>query len=210
MTLFAPVAPGDPRRHAPAVQRNAEPLLAVLRDVLPARGAVLEVAAGTGQHAVYFARALPGLRWLPSDPDPGQRASIAGWRAAEGPENLAEPLHLDAADPDSPWPAPLDAVVCVNMLHISPWAATLGLLAGAGRALPVGGPLAIYGPFMRDGRHTADSNAAFDADLQRRNPAWGVRDLNDVAAAAAVHGLTLERVADMPANNLTLVLRRRG
>lgn len=210
MTLFAPLAPGDPRRHAPATQRNAEPLLAVLRDALPARGAVLEVAAGSGQHAVYFARALPGLRWLPSDPDPGQRDSIAAWRAAEGPENLAEPLHLDAADADSPWPAPLDAVVCINMLHISPWAATLGLLAGAGRALPVGGPLTIYGPFMRDGRHTADSNAAFDADLQRRNPAWGVRDLNDVAAAANACGLTLERAADMPANNLTLIFRRRG
>lgn len=208
MSLFAPVAPGDPRRHAPATQRNAEPLLTVLRAVLPPNGAVLEVAAGSGQHAVYFARALPTLRWLPSDPDPAMRASIAAWRATEGPDNLAAPLDLDAAASDSAWPA-ADAVVCVNMLHIAPWTAALGLLAGAARILPPDGPLTVYGPFMRDRRHTSEGNAAFDADLKRRNPAWGLRDVADVTAAAAAQGLALDRIDEMPANNLTLTLRRR-
>lgn len=207
MSLFAPVAPGDPRRHAPAAQRNAEPLLRVLRTVLPAQGTVLEVAAGTGQHAVHFARALPGLRWLPSDPDPEQRASIAAWAAAEGPENLHPPLDLDVADHGAPWPKAFDAAVCINMIHITPWSATLGLLAGTARTLPVGGPLAIYGPFMRGGRHTADSNAAFDQDLRRRNPAWGVRDVGEITAAAEPLGLVLDRIDEMPANNLTLTLR---
>lgn len=209
MSLFDPVAPDDPRLHAPAAQRNAEPLLAVLRAVLPAAGTVLEIAAGSGQHAVYFARALPALRWLPSDPDPAMRASIAAWRAAEGPDNLAEPLDLDAAAPDAPWPATADAVLCVNMFHIAPWSAVLGALDGAARILPSGGPFVVYGPFMRDGRHTSDGNAAFDADLKRRNPAWGLRDVADTAAAAAARGLLLDRIDEMPANNLTLTFRLR-
>ena len=208
MSLFAPLAPGDPRRHAPSTERNAEPLLAVLRSVFPASGTVLEVAAGTGQHAVHFARALPGLAWLPSDPDPDMRSSIAAWTAAEGPGNLRPPLDLDVADPLAPWPPVFDAALCVNMAHISPWAATLGLLAGAARALPIGGPLAIYGPFMRGGRHTSDSNAAFDSDLKRRNPAWGLRDVGDIAAAADPFGLALDKICEMPANNLTLIFRR--
>lgn len=209
MNLFDPVAPGDLRRHAPAAQRNAEPLLSVLRAVLPAAGTVLEIAAGTGQHAVYFARALPALRWLPSDPDPTMRASIAAWRAAEGPDNLAEPLDLDAGDSAALWPAAADAVLCVNMFHIAPWSAALGALGGAARLLPPDAPFVVYGPFMRDGRHTSDGNAAFDADLKRRNPAWGLRDVADTAAAAAARGLTLDRIDDMPANNLTLTFRRR-
>lgn len=209
MSLFDPVAPNDPRLHAPAAQRNAEPLLAVLRAVLPAAGTLLEIAAGSGQHAVYFARALPTLRWLPSDPDPAMRASIAAWRAAEGPDNLTEPLDLDASDPGAPWPAAADAVLCVNMFHIAPWSAAVGALDGAARVLPPDAPFVVYGPFMRDGRHTSEGNAAFDADLKLRNPAWGLRDVSDTAAAAAARGLALDRIDDMPANNLTLTFRRR-
>lgn len=209
MSLFDPVAPGDPRLHAPAALRNADPLLAVLRAVLPATGTVLEIAAGAGVHAVYFARALPALRWLPSDPDPAMRASIAAWRAAEGTDNLAEALDIDVSDPGAPWPAAADAVLCVNMFHIAPWSAALGALDGAARILPPAAPLVVYGPFMRDRRHTSDGNAAFDADLKRRNPAWGLRDVADAADAAAARGLMLERIDEMPANNLTLTFRRR-
>lgn len=209
MTLHDTAAVPDLRRDAPATRRNAEPLLAVLRAVLPASGQVLEAAAGTGQHAIFFARALPGLRWIPSDPDPQQRASIAAWRAAEGTDNLAPPIDLNVADPSATWPA-ADAVACINMIHISPWAATLGLMAGAARILPPGGPLIVYGAFKRDGRHTAPSNAAFDDDLRARNPEWGVRDLADVDAAAAADGLIDMQIIDMPANNLAIVWRKRG
>ena len=204
--MFDPLHPEDSRRHAPATERNRAPILEVLRRTLPPQGLVLEVASGTGQHAAAFAGALPGVIWQPSDPDPALRDSIRAWTAAATLPNLREPLDLDAAS--AGWPIrSADAVVCINMIHIAPWQAALGLFAGAERLLPAGGPLLLYGPFQRGGRHTAPSNAAFDADLKARNPAWGVRDLDAVERAAA--GFTLAEVAEMPANNLTVVLRRR-
>jgi len=206
MTLFDPLHPADARKHAPATERNRAPILEVLRRVLPPQGLVLEVASGTGQHAVAFAEALPHLTWQPSDPDPELRASIRGWSVSAGLGNLREPLDLDAAARG--WPVErADAVVCINMIHIAPWPAGLGLLNGAARLLPAGAPLLLYGPFLRDGRHTAPSNAAFDDSLKARNPAWGVRDLGEVERAAT--GFTLAEVVEMPANNLTVVLRRR-
>lgn len=196
------------RRIAPAAARNREPILDVLRDVLPRAGTVLEVAGGTGEHAVHFARGLPHLDWQPTDPDADARASMAAWRAGEALPNLLAPLALDAASPD--WPVgPVDAVVCINMIHISPWAATEGLMAGAGRLLASGAPLVLYGPYRRDGHALAPSNAAFDEDLKRRNPAWGLRLLEKVADVAAGQGFDLERVVEMPANNLTVIFRKR-
>ncbi|NOG72747.1 DUF938 domain-containing protein [Roseicella sp. DB1501] len=198
----------DARRHAPATQRNRDPILAVLRHALPAAGLVLEVSSGSGEHAVHFAAALPGLTWQPSDPDPAARASIAAWAAEARLPNLRPPLALDAAAEQ--WPIDrADAVVCINMIHIAPWAAGLGLLRGAARRLPSGGPLILYGPYRQGGRHTAPSNAAFDAGLRAQDPAWGVRDLEAVAEAAAVAGFGAPEVVAMPANNLTLVFRRR-
>ena len=197
----------DPRQHAPATARNAAPILAVLREVLPASGLVLEVASGTGEHALHFASALPHLVWQPSDPSPEALRSIAAWREAEATPNLLLPVRLDAASAE--WPvAAADAIVCINMVHISPWAATEGLIAGAARLLPSGGPLVLYGPYRRRDRPLEPSNAAFDADLRRRNPAWGLRLLDDVVGLAGGHGLAMERVVGMPANNLTVVLRR--
>lgn len=195
----------DARRFATATQRNREPILAVLRRVLPPAGVVLEVASGTGEHAASFARALPALRWQPSDPDAEARASIAAWCA--GLANVASPLALDACA--DVWSiARADAIVCINMVHIAPWAACEGLLRGAARVLPGGGPLYLYGPYRVGGAPTAPSNAAFDADLRARDPAWGVRDLEAVVAAAEAVGLRfVERVA-MPANNLSVVFRR--
>jgi SAM-dependent methyltransferase len=192
--------------HAPATERNRDPIAAVLREVLPARGLVFEVASGTGQHAFYFARLFPGLEWQPSDPDPDALTSIEAWTADGGAENLREPLELDAA---GTWPIDhADAVLCINMVHISPWAATLGLLAGAARLLPPGGPLILYGPYRRGEVDTAESNEAFDRSLKARNPDWGLRDLKEVAAAAKAERLVLERVVEMPANNLTVVFRK--
>lgn len=198
----------DPaRRHAPAAARNRDPILAVLRDVLPSAGLVLEVASGTGEHAVHFAAALPGLVWQPSDPDPQARASIAGWAAEAGLANLRPPIALDATATD--WSIDhADALVCINMIHISPWAATLGLFAGAARILPPGAPLVLYGPYFRAEVETAPSNRAFDADLKARNPEWGLRDLAEIGAVAADAGFGHEAMAEMPANNLTVVFRR--
>jgi len=191
------------RLDAPATGRNREPILAVLRRVLPAEGLVLEVASGTGQHAAWFGAALPGLVWQPTDRDPTHRASIAAW--TEGLPSVRPPLDLDTTR--RPWPVQrADAVVCINMIHIAPWAACLGLLEGAAELLPPGAPLVLYGPYKRGGAHTAPSNAAFDADLRARDPTWGVRDLEAVQKAAA--GFVLEEVAEMPANNLTVVFRR--
>jgi SAM-dependent methyltransferase len=192
---------------SPAVARNREPILDVLRRVLPRSGLVLEVASGTGEHAVHFARALPGLIWQPSDPDETARSSIRSHRDAAGLPNLLSPLLLDAAAPA--WPVErAEAVVAINLVHIAPWAATLGLMAGAARVLRPGGVLVLYGPYKEGGAHTAPSNAEFDASLRASNPAWGVRDSEEVVAAARARDLALlERVA-MPANNLTLVLRR--
>ncbi|MDB5662037.1 MAG: hypothetical protein JWN59_375 [Sphingomonas bacterium] len=196
----------DARRHAPATLRNREAILDVLRAALPARGLVLELASGSGEHIAFFARNLPRLDWQPSDPDGAARRSIAAW--AEGVANVRPPIAIDAAAAD--WPiAAADAMLCINMVHISPWSATEGLVAGASRLLSAGGLLYLYGPFSREGRHSAASNAAFDADLRARDPAWGVRDLEAVAALADAHTLGLERVIEMPANNLSVLLRRR-
>ncbi len=195
------------KRHAPSADRNREPLLSVFAELLPPRGTVLEVASGTGQHAVFFARAFPGLTWQPTDADPTALASIEAWRQGEGLSNVLAPLALDArADT---WPVThADALVCINMVHISPWEACQGLLRGAGRVLPPGAPLLLYGAYFIEGRPTAPSNLAFDASLRERDPSWGVRELGAVTAEARTHGLVLERVIDMPSHNFTLVLRR--
>jgi hypothetical protein len=195
----------DARREAPAVARNRDAILDVLRGILPARGVLLEVASGSGEHALHFAPAFPGLTFQPSDPDPDARASIDAWCA--GVPNIRPALALDAAAPD--WPvARAEAVLCINMIHISPWASCEGLLRGAARALPPGAPLILYGPFKRGGAHTAPSNEAFDADLRARDPDWGVRDLEEVAAAAAATGFGPPEITAMPANNLTVAFRR--
>jgi hypothetical protein len=194
----------DPRRTAPAVERNREPILAVLRRELPPTGLVLEVASGSGEHCAHFATALPRLVFQPSDPDPINRASTDAWCA--GLPNVRPALALDAMAAD--WPiASAAAVLCINMAHIAPWPATLGLLRGAAAALPAGGKLILYGPWLRDGVPTAPSNLAFDADLRQRNPEWGLRRVEDLARAAR----DFERPAEteMPANNIILVLKRR-
>lgn len=192
----------DARLYSPSVERNRGPIVDALRRVLPVRGVLLEVASGTGQHAAAVAEAFPDLVVQPSDPDPAARASVDAWCA--GLPNTRPALALDAADP---WPdLRVDAVLCINMVHIAPWPATLGLLAGAARALPPGGPLVLYGAFLRDGVETAVGNRLFDADLRARDPAWGVRWLGDVTAAAA--GFVGPEVVAMPADNLLVVFRR--
>ena len=195
----------DPRRSAPHVARNAGPIADVLKTVLPARGLVLEVASGTGEHALHFAHAFPNLLWQPSDPEPAAQRSIDAWRAEAGLANLLPAVALDARAAE--WPiAAVDAVLCINMIHISPWAATEGLLRGAARLLAPGAPLFLYGPFLQGGVETAPSNAAFDDSLRARDPEWGLRDLEAVAAAA--RGFGLDAVVAMPANNLSVVLRK--
>ncbi|QTH20558.1 DUF938 domain-containing protein [Rhizorhabdus wittichii] len=199
----------DARRFAPATARNREPIAAILRDVLPPEGTVLEVASGTGEHAIFLAQAFPDLAWQPSDPDPSAIASIRAWAEAARLPNLRPPLTIDAAAAD--WPVErADAMLCVNMIHISPWEATVGLMRAAGRLLPAGAPLVLYGPYVQQGVETAPSNLAFDADLRRRDERWGLRRLEDVVALAEGEGLRLEAIHAMPANNLTVVLRREG
>jgi len=200
--------PGEART-SPSTARNRDPILEVLRPRLPAQGLVLEIAAGAGEHAVYNAAALPGLQWQPTDPDPEALASIAAWRAHAGLPNLLPPLRLDAAASDT-WPvAQAAAIVNINMVHISPWAATQGLMAGAARLLPARANLFLYGPYIERDVETSPSNLAFDQSLKSRSPAWGIRHLDDVAALAAKHGLALaERIA-MPANNLVLIFQKR-
>lgn len=195
------------RLSAPAAERNRGPILDVLRRVLPARGDVLEIASGTGQHVVHFAAGLPGLHWRPSDPDAQARRSIAAWIAQAGLSNVDAPLAFDVRD--AAWPfAALDAIVCINMIHIAPWACAEALFAGASRVLRPGGVLVLYGPYRREGRHTAPSNAAFDAQLRNRDPSWGVRDLETVVALGLDRGLDCIEVVEMPANNLSVVFRR--
>lgn len=195
-----------PRRlAAAAAERNKDAILGVLRRVLPAKGLVLEIASGTGQHVAHFAQALPALEWQSSDPDPDHLESIRAW--IEGLANVREPLELDVTK--LPWPiAQADAVFCANMIHVAPWAAAEALIAGAGKILGAGGLLMLYGPFKRNGRHTALSNEAFDASLRENDPEWGVRDLEAVAALAARSGFGLEEVVEMPANNLGVILRK--
>jgi SAM-dependent methyltransferase len=190
-----------------AAERNKGPILEVLGHVLPPRGLVLEVASGTGQHVVHFAAALPGSTWQPTEREADlleeidarvRAAELANVRPAAVLDARTVPMSIEAAD----------AVVCINLLHISPWAATLGLMAGAAAALPPGGVLFVYGPFRIDGRHTSDGNVRFDTELRARDPAWGIRDTRDVCAAAADAGFVLERTVPMPANNLSLVFRK--
>ena len=198
---------GDNRQYAPAATRNRGPILDVLGSILPSSGTVLEVASGTGEHVVHFARAFPMLEWQPSDPSREARHSIDAWIAAEGLENVRSPLDLDAAS-DS-WPIDhAAAMVCINMIHISPWASTEGLMLGANRILDAGAPLYLYGPFRRATRPIEPSNAAFDEILRSRDPRWGLRDLDEVTASADYHGFVLDRVAEMPANNLSVIFRR--
>ena len=198
----------EPRRSALAVARNTAPIIEVLGGVLPESGLVLEVASGTGEHALAFARAFAHLLWQPTDADPVALRSVEAWRTADSAPNLMAPVHLDAAG--GTWPVDeAAAVLCINMVHISPWAATVGLLAGAGRVLGSGAPLYLYGPYRQQGVQTAPSNEDFDRSLKARNPEWGVRRLEDVAAEAERHGLSLGQVVPMPANNLSVVFRRR-
>ena len=197
----------DERLTAPAAERNKEPILAVLKRVLPENGVVLEIASGTGQHVLHFAQALPNLTWQPSDPDLEARSSIAAWIAHEGVTNIRAPLDLDVRS--DAWPIQrADAVICINMIHISPWTATLHLMAGSGRLLSTGGIVFLYGPFRRSGQHTAPSNEAFDRQLRRQDPELGVRDLEAVVTAAEQNGLVLDDATEMPANNLSVVFRR--
>jgi len=197
----------DPRIYRPHVVRNRDPILDVLRRVLPPHGLVLEIASGSGEHAAYFAEKMPTLTWQPTDPDSEALASIAAHRATVSASNLLPPLQLDVTA--ATWPVPrADAIVCCNMIHIAPWTACEGLIAGAGRVLPVGGVLYLYGPYKIGGRHTAPSNAAFDADLRARNPQWGIRDLDEVTALAESQGLARLDTVEMPANNLSVIFRR--
>ena len=199
----------DARKFSAPAERNCRPILDVLRQVLPAHGLILEIASGGGQHAAFFAPQFPAVTWQPSDPDATARASVQAWADAANCPNLRPPLDLDATA--AAWPIDkADAVVCINMIHISPWEATLGLMRGCGRILPDGGVLYLYGPFRRSGQHTAPSNATFDADLKSRDARWGVRDVGEVATEAAAQGFGAPVIIPMPANNLSVVFRRRG
>lgn len=197
----------DDRRSAPHVARNAAPIVEVLRGALPARGLALEIASGSGEHVLHFAAAFPQLLWQPTDPDPAAVRSIEAWRAGSGLANLLPAIALDARAAD--WPvAAADAILCINMVHISPWAATAGLMRGAGRLLAAGAPLYLYGAYRQAGVPTAPSNEAFHASLKARDPEWGLKTLEDVAAEAEKNGLRLDAVTAMPANNLSVVLRK--
>ena len=206
MSAPEPWHPAPGVRHAPATTRNRDPLTDALRPLLPRTGLVLEVASGTGEHAVHFARRFPELEWQPTDAHPDALESIAAWAAARRAPNLRAALHLDVREV---WPvARADAVLAVNLLHISPWSATEALVAGAARVLPPGGPLIVYGPFRQAGVPPAPSNLAFDETLRGRDPDWGVRRLEDVTAVADAAGLALASVTEMPANNLLVCWRR--
>ena len=197
----------DHRLHAPATVRNRDAILGVLRGVLPAKGVVLEVASGSGEHVVHFARHLPGPTFQPSDLNPEALSSIAAWAEAVGIANVLPPVLLNASEP--PWPVTAaDAVISINMAHIAPWAATVGLVGGAAEILPAGAPLYVYGAFRRGGLHISPSNEAFDRSLRASDPAWGVRDLEAVAGLARAAGFSGPVVTEMPANNLSVVFRR--
>jgi SAM-dependent methyltransferase len=199
----------DGRWQAAPAERNKGAILEVLQRVLPRSGLALEIASGTGQHAVHFARALPALAWQPSDADPDFRRSVALWVGHEGLSNVRDPLPLDVRE--LPWPvARADAVVCINMIHVAPWAATAALFRGAAAILPEGGVVFLYGPFRRSGRHTAPSNEAFDAQLRAQDPEWGLREVEEVGRAARTEGIDLVETIAMPSNNFSLVFRRTG
>lgn len=202
----------DARQYAPATLRNREPILEVLLQVLPPQGTVLEIASGTGEHAVFFAPHLHPRQWLPSDPNPVARQSIVAWQKYCPSDNLHLPLALDVQNLD--WSSDrhlqnqaIQAIVNINMIHIAAWSACLGLMSGARRILPVGGILYLYGPFKQGGNHTADSNADFDASLQSQNPEWGVRDLEAVVSVAEAENFSLLKIQPMPANNLSVIFQ---
>jgi hypothetical protein len=214
--------PIDARRHAPATQRNRQPILQILSRTLPPQGTVLEISSGTGEHAIFLAPHLAPRQWLPSDVSPSALESITAWQDGSSAENLHRPVQLDACAPfwcieqgDCP-PSlnlqqhPITAIVNINMVHIAPWNACQGLMAGAGRILPAGGVLYLYGPFKRGGKHTAPSNETFDCSLRTQNEQWGVRDLETVVEVAQQEGLTLMEVVEMPANNLSVLFRNNG
>ena len=196
---------------SPAAQRNREPIANVLRDVLPDTGKVLEIASGSGEHALYFAQVFPQILWQPSDHDDAAVASIESWAAQSDLPNLLAPVKIDAARTDT-WPEfdGVSAILCINMVHISPWSATEGLMRGAAARLGPYEPLILYGPYLRDGVATAPSNLAFDADLKRRNPQWGVRSLGAVESLAAECGFARDRIVEMPSNNLTVIFRKKA
>lgn len=211
------------RRYAPATERNRDPILAVLKEILPETGTVLEISSGTGEHAAYFAPRLAPRHWLPSDVDPELLASIVAWADEMPSPNLWLPIRLNACDPvwavEQPMNLPegidleahpIRAIANINMIHIAPWDACLGLMAGAQRILPPDGVLYLYGPFHQNGQPTSPSNAAFDESLQSQNPEWGVRDLETVIATAQNHGLLHQRTIAMPANNLSVIFRKAG
>lgn len=199
----------DQRVFSPSAARNSAPILEALKRYLPTHGVVLEIGCGTGEHAVCFAEAMPALTWLPSDPDPASRASTASWIMFKGLNNVLAPLDVDTRSAE--WGveglAPFDAMVSINMIHIAPWAATIGLFSGAGRLLRSGGLLLLYGPFMHNGAHNAPSNAAFDESLKARNRSWGLRDIAEIEGVAGAAGLRLDETVDLPANNKLLVFR---
>jgi hypothetical protein len=208
----------DLRRYASATQRNRQPILTVLQQVLPPTGTILEISSGTGEHSIFMTPQLAPRYWLPSDPNPDARASIAAWQQFAPCDNIYPPIDLDASS--SQWLVssndlpdcdlqqhPISAIVNINMIHIAARSAYLGLFAGAKRILPIGGILYLYGPFKQDGVHTAPSNAAFDESLQSQNPEWGVRDLAEITAVAQSHQLELQQVYSMPANNLSVVFK---
>ena len=190
-----------------AAERNKDPILTILESLLPEKGSVLEIASGTGQHVCFFAAALPGVRFQPTEPDAPHREAIVTRIREAGLPNVADPVALDVQEPRWPVDDLYDAILCINMVHISPWSATHALLRGAARHLPTMGKLVLYGPYLEDGR-AVQSNLDFDASLKRRNPEWGLRDLAEVTRVAAAHGLHRQQVVRMPANNLTLVFAR--
>lgn len=201
--VFEPSA--EAKRTAPATERNRDAITHVLKGCLPAQGRVLEIASGTGEHIVHFAAQFPHLAWQPSDSDPLALASIAAWRAESGGDNLLAPVEVDAA---ADWQVQdISAILCINMVHISPWEATKGLMRNAGRLLPKGGVLYVYGPFRQQNRPTAPSNEEFDRNLKSRNSQWGLRFVEDVAQEASLHALHLDQIIEMPANNLSLLFR---
>ena len=201
--VFEPSA--EAKRTAPATERNRDAITHVLKGCLPVQGRVLEIASGTGEHIVHFAAQFPHLAWQPSDSDPLALASIAAWRAESGGDNLLAPVEVDAA---ADWQVQdISAILCINMVHISPWEATKGLMRNAGRLLPKGGVLYVYGPFRQQSRPTAPSNEEFDRNLKSRNSQWGLRLVEDVAQEASLRALHLDQIIEMPANNLSLLFR---
>lgn len=200
------------KKYAPATQRNREPILAVLKEILPPQGNILEIASGTGEHALFFAPHFPQSQWIPSDIHPESLLSITAWRKDCLSDNLQPPLTIDVMKTN--WyqqllTSNIRSIVCINMIHIAPWEAYLGLIAGAKQILPKNGILYLYGPYMINNQHTAPSNEQFDQSLQAQNPSWGVRNLDDVVAIADKNGFDLEKTVTMPSNNLSVILRKK-